>query len=70
MDSIIRDYKIINERVEQDMANYALLVEKSREEWRNKMKARADSPAEMPAIENGNPFQPIDSVVVKKNSVF
>lgn len=65
MDNIIRNYKIINERVEQDMANYALLVEKNREEWRNKMKARADSPAEIPVVKNGNPFKPINSVVVK-----
>lgn len=64
MDNIIRDYKIINERVLQDMANYSVLVEKNREEWRNKMKARADSPAAIPAEENGNPFQPIGSVVV------
>lgn len=68
MDNIIRNYEIINERVQLDMANYALLVEKNRDEWRSKMESRADSPEEIPVVENGDPFKPISSVVVKKYS--
>lgn len=63
MDNIIRNHKTVNERVQQDMANNALLIEKNREEWRNRMKLESDSP-EMTVAENGNPFKPINSIVV------
>lgn len=68
IDNIIENYKTLNERVQYDMKNYALFVEKDREEWRRRIEAKEKAepqPDEGPVI-NGNPFKPIDAIVVRQ----
>lgn len=47
------------------MADFAILVQKDKEEWKSRAEANSETEyKENPDLRNGNPFQPIDQIVV------
>lgn len=48
------------------MSNYALLVQKDREEWKKRVESNENENVEedVVSIKNGNPFKPIDTLIV------
>ncbi|XP_065221297.1 ADP-ribosylation factor-like protein 13B [Planococcus citri] len=70
IDIIIENYNVINDRVQVDMANYALLIQQDRDEWKKRVESSEDkiNPEDEPVLKNGNPFVPIDSLIKNKPS--
>lgn len=47
------------------MTDFAILVQKDKEEWKSRVEANSEMEyRENPDLKNGNPFQPIDQIVV------
>lgn len=65
IDNIIENYKILNERVEEDMADYAILIQKDRDEWKRRTESNNHQIENDAIIANGNPFQPINTLIVR-----
>lgn len=60
------NYPSLNERVQRDMAEFALKVQRDRNEWKARIAAKDDVNAlEEVSVENGNPFHPIKEVIVR-----
>lgn len=65
IDNVITNYKTLDERVQRDMADYAIQVQKDKEEWRSRVGAKNSAEFSDDGLpRNGNPFQPIDQLIV------
>lgn len=68
VDNIIQNHNVLDRRVQRDMTDFAILVQKDKEEWKSRVEANSEMEyRENPDLKNGNPFQPIDQIVTRTN---